>query len=97
MLKPISITLPEKMIEQIDEMLLSKDFSSRSEFFRYLVRLWFFHQESAEAQGGRTGQGEKGRRGKAGEEKDADELIDLEYGIPKGVIKKIEEQAKLLN
>jgi hypothetical protein len=30
-------------------------------------------------------------------EKEADEQINLEYGIPAGVIKKIEEQAKLLN
>ena len=76
------------MIDQIDEMLLSKDFSSRSEFFRHLVRMWFANQEAmAGGQIGRAGQ----------EEKDMDDLIDLEYGIPKGVIKKIEEQAKLLN
>lgn len=82
MLKPISITLPEKMIDQIDEMLFEKDFASRSDFFRHLVRMWFVPMQSV-----MTGQ----------EEQEAGDQIDLEYGIPKGVIRKIEEQAKLIN
>lgn len=39
-LKTISVVLPEKMIQEIDEMLLEKNFASRSDFFRHLVRMW---------------------------------------------------------
>ncbi|MFH1410805.1 MAG: ribbon-helix-helix domain-containing protein [Patescibacteria group bacterium] len=95
MLKTISIVLSEKMIREIDEMLLEKNFASRSDFFRHLVRMWQLQPEQKTAK----------RKLKDDEVKDAvsesseDEFagVDLEFGIPEDVIKKLEEKAKLLN
>jgi Arc/MetJ-type ribon-helix-helix transcriptional regulator len=85
MLKPIAITLPEKMIEQIDDMLLEKDFASRSDFFRHLIRMWFMNCKSKSCEN--SGQ----------EEADEAEDVDYEFGIPPAEIEKIKLKAKLLN
>lgn len=88
MLKITTIALPESMIEQIDAMLLEKNFASRSDFIRHLIRMWFL------------GFFEAGRK----EDSPPDELpendlegIDLEFGIPKKVVDLIESKVKNLN
>jgi metal-responsive CopG/Arc/MetJ family transcriptional regulator len=84
MLKPISITLPENMIEKIDDTILKDDFSCRSDFFRHLVRMWFLKSEPFN---------------KAGEDVDQKESeeVDYTYGIPPAELEKIKAKAKLLN
>lgn len=79
--KTISLTLPEKMIQQIDEMLLKRDFTSRSDFFRHLVRMWFMNEKDEPHE----------------EVEEEPEEIDLEFGIPPEVIEEIKEKAKLIN
>lgn len=81
MLKTISIVLTEKMIQQIDDALLHRDFSSRSEFFRVLILMWSKDLEEDIDE-------------KPGEIVDE---VDYEFGIPPGEIEKIKEKAKLLN
>jgi Arc/MetJ-type ribon-helix-helix transcriptional regulator len=36
----INISLPEKMAKEIDKEVRKENFSTKSEFFRMLVRLW---------------------------------------------------------
>lgn len=86
MLKTISIVLSEKMIQEINEALFDTDFSSRSEFFRHLVRMWFHNLEHADLKN----VSRKEPKNKATE-------VELEFGIPLGVIEEIKEKAKLLN
>ncbi len=86
MLKVISVTLPKQMIREINEMLFDTSFSSRSEFFRHLVRMWFHNLEQAES---RNNSHEKS--------KNNPKEMDLEYGIPLDVIEEIKAKAKLLN
>lgn len=84
--KTISITLPEKMICQIDEVLASGDYSSRSDFFRVLIRMWFLPSDQKVSPALREEAPESYQ-----------EEIDLEYGIPPELVKKFVEKAKLLN
>lgn len=36
----INISLPEKMVKVVEESIKRENFSSKSEFFRMLLRLW---------------------------------------------------------
>ncbi|MBI2639689.1 MAG: ribbon-helix-helix protein, CopG family [Candidatus Sungbacteria bacterium] len=36
----INLSLPEKMVKAVEENVKSGNFSSKSEFFRMLIRLW---------------------------------------------------------
>ena len=89
MRKITTITLPEKMIEQIDEMLLEKDFVSRSDFIRHLARIWFTNQKKFLSHTMQVGEVEKEKGGEQ-----ADKEVDLEYGIPPDIIKEIEEEVR---
>ncbi|MFH0838064.1 MAG: ribbon-helix-helix domain-containing protein [Patescibacteria group bacterium] len=92
--KTISITLPGKMIQEIDAMLLEKNFASRSDFFRHLVRMWQLETEQKTAKQEMKDE-VKDVISKSSENEFAG--VDLEFGIPEDVIKKLEEKAKLLN
>ena len=89
MRKITTIALPEKMIERIDEILLEKDFTSRSDFIRHLVRLWFLDQQN---HSGHTCNAGKSKMEKG--EHLTDEQIDLEYGIPLHIIREIEAEVR---
>ncbi len=71
-------------------MLLEKNFASRSDFFRHLVRMWQLQEgqkNSTKEMGGKLD--------KSPEDEFAG--VDLEFGIPMEVIKALEEKAELLN
>lgn len=87
MLKAISITLPEKMIQEIDEMLFDKNFASRSDFFRHLVRMWKHEMISGKSNSDPPAP-------KGSEEDDVFANVDCEYGIPPHIIEAIKEKAK---
>ncbi|MFH1410246.1 MAG: ribbon-helix-helix domain-containing protein [Patescibacteria group bacterium] len=89
MLKVVAIALPEKMIQEVDEMLFEKNFVSRSDFFRHLVRMWFHNSEHVDS---KNIADEESKEFAA-----ADEEVDLEFGIPPKVMEEIKEKAKLLN
>ena len=70
------------MIDQINEVLLEEDFSSRSEFFRVLIRMWFENMKDRPCE----------------EMKEQSEEVNkYEFGIPPEEMKKIKAKAKLLN
>jgi len=81
MFKIVSLTLPENMIQEIDAVLFEGNFSSRSEFFRVVVRKWLE---------------ESGNGSQMGEEKVVEEL-GYEFGISPKEIEEIKAKAKLQN
>jgi len=77
------------MIRQIDVALISGDFSSRSDFFRVLIRSWLSSSD-------RESHSDIPPPGKTEGQNDHIE-VDLEYGVPDELIKRFEEKAKLEN
>jgi len=88
MFKIISITLPEKMIRRIDEALIDGEFSSRSDFFRHLINIWFQKSSREDVEANKSA---------SASSKDEYADVDLEYGIPAEIVNKFEEMAKLKN
>lgn len=86
MLKTISIVLPEKLIRQVDANVTQGEFSSRSEFFRVLLLMWFLKSDQ-----------ELGSHLADASMKNEPNEVDLEYGIPPELLNKFVEKAKLLN
>lgn len=102
MFKAISITVPKNMIQEIDQMLLKSDFGSRSEFFRHLVRMWFYIEGNCSKNLKLQPELVGGSKNNSCEklEESADEKLknaDLEFGIPLDIIEVLKEKAKLLN
>jgi len=82
MFKVISLTLPENMIQEIDDTLLPGNFSSRSEFFRVIIRKWFDEVRQEPREDTRE---------------IVEEVNKFEYGIPPEELEKIKAKAKLRN
>ena len=49
----INISLPSKMAKEVEEEVKKERFSTKSEFFRMLVRLWLDKKLSEELEGSR--------------------------------------------
>lgn len=98
MFKAISITLPEKMIRQIDEALINSEFSCRSEFFRVLIRMWFDKSDQKVLSNSPdTLPNTLAKHNQTAVDAEIDSEVDLEYGIPPELVKKFAEKAKFLN
>ncbi len=50
----INISLPEKLVEAVEENVKKGNFSTKSEFFRMLIRLWMEGRLVEELEGSRN-------------------------------------------
>ena len=82
-MKKIIFEVSDDMFIAVDKAAIQEGFMSRSEFLRFLIAIYFREKNVLPEN--------------AGAEKPVnEEEIDLEYGIPAHVIRKIEETAKTM-
>jgi hypothetical protein len=82
-MKKIIFEVSDDMFIAVDKAVIQEGFMSRSEFLRFLIAV-YFKEKNVQAEN-------------AGAEKPAnEEELDLEYGVPANVIRKIEEVAKTM-
>jgi Arc/MetJ-type ribon-helix-helix transcriptional regulator len=83
-MKKITLEISEVLLRKIEETVLSEGFHSRSEFLRFLIMTYAKKNE--------VGSGRKTEHG----EEEVDEFadVDLEFGVPIEVIKKLEKKAR---